>query len=119
MLDTSTNLLRFALHVADITDITAAHIHAGAAGVNGAVVQVLYNGTPLFDPTAPIVGTIQLTAMEAADLLANPHYVNVHTSDFPGGEIRGQIVAATQTPLACDLGTVVAGGSSSFDVTPR
>ena len=116
VLDTTTNVLRYALHVADIDNITAAHIHAGAAGVNGAVVQVLYNGTPLFDPTAPISGRIQLTAMEAADLLANPHYVNVHTSDFPGGEIRGQIVATAQTPLACDLGSVAAAGNSGFDI---
>ena len=116
VLDTTTNVLRYAIHVADIADITAAHIHAGAAGVNGAVVQVLYEGTPLFDPSNPITGRIQLTAMEAADLLANPHYVNIHTTTFPAGEIRGQIVAAVQGPVACDLGAVNPTAMSDFDL---
>jgi hypothetical protein len=33
-----------------------------------------------------------LTAAQEADLNAGLNYVNVHTSVFPGGEIRGQII---------------------------
>ena len=117
VLDTTTQVLYYALHVAEIDNITMAHIHAGAAGVNGPVVQFLYDGSPLFDPANPISGTIQLTAMEASDLLSGDFYVNVHTSDFPGGEIRGQIAAAAGTLLACDLGALAATESSAFEIT--
>ena len=116
VLDTSTNELKFAIHVESIDGISGAQIYSGAAGTNGAIVQFLYDGTPVFDPGNPITGTIQLSAAEAASLLADPHYVNVLTTDFPSGEIRGQIEVTAQTPLLCSLGTIAAGDSASFDV---
>ena len=79
---------------------TAAHIHGPAApGVNAAPV---INFTPFAGLTATgYSGCRDLTAPEAviaADIVANPqnYYTNVHTSDYPGGAIRGQL--ATSTP---------------------
>ena len=65
---------------------TAAHIHKGAAGVNGGV--VLPFPSPL---TSPIDGTFTLTDPQIADLNNSLFYANVHTAAFGGGEIRGQI----------------------------
>jgi hypothetical protein len=79
-------------------DVTAAHIHAGAAGVAGPV--VLPFSAPL---TSPFTKTFT-----AADYVAAPNappdfpsflallksggaYVNVHTAACKPGEIRGQI----------------------------
>lgn len=64
---------------------TAAHIHAAPPGVNGSVIIPLPNGSP-------IDGVFALTSTQRADLLAGNLYVNVHSTNFPGGEIRGQIV---------------------------
>ncbi len=66
---------------------TAAHIHVGAVGVGGAPVYPLTvnAGTLTLAPTAPAVG--DLTALDAS-----AWYVNVHSTDFPNGEIRGQLV---------------------------
>ena len=116
--DTTTNELWFALHVADLSGVTAAHIHQGAAGVNGPVVHTLYAGTPALDPTHPISGTIQLTEGEKNALLGDPagFYVNLHTTTNPGGEIRGQLVLAAQPPLRCDLGTLAASDVATVDV---
>jgi hypothetical protein len=50
-----------------------------------------------------------LTPQQVADLKAGLHYVNVHTSNFMSGEIRGQFAAA---PSA----SVVVSGASSFGV---
>ena len=66
---------------------TAAHIHVGAAGVSGPVVVGL---------TAPNAFGISFgcTVNAAADAIAaDPaaYYVNVHTTDFPAGAIRGQL----------------------------
>lgn len=74
----------------------AAHIHQGAAGVAGPVV------VPFF--TAPVQGN-SASACVSADqaviqaIMTNPanYYVNVHTTDFPAGAIRGQLSQAPAT----------------------
>jgi hypothetical protein len=78
----------------------AAHIHRGAVGVAGPIV-VLPANTSL--PNLTSTGTTGCADMQgnlAAEIVTNPSafYVNVHTTDFPGGAIRGQL--ATGTPSA-------------------
>lgn len=71
---------------------TAAHIHRGGRSVNGPVVVDL-GVAPSF-PGALSRGTCR-TAEPALvrELLESPtdFYVNVHTAEFPGGAIRGQL----------------------------
>ena len=67
----------------------AAHFHGPAMfGQNGPVVF----GLPLGSPKIGSVGP--LDAQQQSDLLAGLWYVNIHSSQFPGGEIRGQVVPA-------------------------
>lgn len=100
--------LSFRLNVANIENITQAHIHLAPAGQNGGVVAWLYPDAP---PAQLIPGRTQGTlakgTITAGDLVgslagegldalvdamrAGDTYVNVHTAQFPGGEIRGQI----------------------------
>ena len=68
---------------------TAAHIHAGAAGVSGGV---LYS---LSATASPLTGTVAINITDEAALLAGNTYVNIHTAAFAGGEIRAQIAAST------------------------
>lgn len=69
---------------------TAGHIHTGPAGVNGPVI-IPFTTTPatsgVFTMPATVLTAGQVTALTTAGL-----YVNIHTSVFPGGEIRGQIM---------------------------
>ena len=73
-------------------EITGAHIHIGALGVAGGVVVDL-------DPFgADLTGNkathcVMTTPQIAAAIIANPsaYYVNVHTTAYPGGAIRGQL----------------------------
>ncbi|MDQ5858042.1 MAG: CHRD domain-containing protein [Acidobacteriota bacterium] len=96
--------LYYKVIVANVHNVTASHIHLGAAGANGGVVAFLFGGPTTSGRTQGILaeGTITdadligaLGGLTLADLIeeieAGNAYVNVHTTQFPGGEIRGQI----------------------------
>jgi CHRD domain-containing protein len=88
----------FSITVANITlPPDAQHIHSGVAGVNGPIVI----GFPGVWVGNTLTGTTTTDAATAAAIVANPaaFYVNVHTSDFPGGAIRGQLVAAATSGI--------------------
>ena len=61
------------------------HFHKAPVGANGGVQISIGTGNP-------IVGFAFLTGAQVADLLAGLWYLNLHTSVFPGGEVRGQVV---------------------------
>ncbi|MEO1511019.1 MAG: choice-of-anchor I family protein, partial [Planctomycetota bacterium] len=70
----------------------ALRIHGAAAGANGPIVRNLTvrdNG----DGTADFQGEFTLTAGEITALEAGEFYINVHTVDNGGGELRGQFPA--------------------------
>jgi hypothetical protein len=68
---------------------TMAHIHEATKGVNGPViVPFVRSGENTF---APAPGA-RLTDAQYASYLAGKLYVNVHSSTYPGGEIRLQLV---------------------------
>jgi hypothetical protein len=80
----------FELSVAGITlPAIGAHIHEGVAGENGPVV------VPLVAPDANGVssGCAQVSRELALAIIQDPenYYVNVHTTDFENGALRGQL----------------------------
>ncbi|NJN62537.1 MAG: DUF4394 domain-containing protein [Coleofasciculaceae cyanobacterium RL_1_1] len=65
---------------------SAIHIHNGAAGANGPIIRNLtVVGSNRFE------GTFTLSDAEEAELFNDALYVNLHTTTFNGGELRGQI----------------------------
>jgi CHRD domain len=85
--------LCFGLAVKKIGKPLAAHIHTGAKGRNGDVVVTL--AAPKDGAGGGIGGCTTAPAATIADILGSPKrfYVNVHTADFGGGAIRGQLFA--------------------------
>ncbi len=78
-----------------------AHIHQGAAGTAGPVIFPLnaVSGTNAFTGTGTMTPT-QIAALQTGGL-----YFNIHSSNYPGGEIRGQIGVACATPTVTATGT--------------
>ena len=76
------------LEVRMISDVTAAHIHRGAAGVNGPVVVTL---DPPDDNDSDDCDTADDALIDEIRHNPSAFYVNVHTADYPDGAIRGQI----------------------------
>jgi hypothetical protein len=70
--------------------VTGAHFHGPAPASANAGVVVPFAGSL----GSPITGSKQLTAAQVAQLRGGFWYVNLHTAAFPGGEIRGQVIAA-------------------------
>ena len=87
------NRVCLAISYGGLARVAAAHIHRGARGQNGPiVVDPKFTGGPgargtLGRCVTPNAGTT------AAQIRSNPggFYVNVHSSEFPGGAIRGQL----------------------------
>jgi len=108
---------------------TAAHIH-GPSGPLPATASVLYDFTPgglnlatLGSTSGGINGTFGLVpksggaytvSQQMADLNAGLWYLNVHSTAFPGGEIRGQILAvpepSTLALVGLGVGSLLAWG---------
>jgi hypothetical protein len=93
----STTQVCFGITVDNIGNVTAAHIHTGSAGVNGAIIVNLSPPAGLGNPRA-WAGCVAAASATIAAIKANPtaFYVNVHTTGapapaFPNGAIRGQL----------------------------
>jgi hypothetical protein len=100
--------LTYRLVVANIENVTMAHIHLAPADANGPVVAWLYPDAPPAQlipgrtqgvlaegiiTGASLVGPLAGQSLQALidQLVAGNAYVNVHTSQYPPGEVRGQI----------------------------
>jgi len=79
--------LCYTLTSAKLATLTMAHIHSGKVGVAGPPVVTL-------KANAPSETCMAVDKATAQKLVASPEdfYVNIHTSDHPGGAIRGQLM---------------------------
>jgi hypothetical protein len=95
------NNLTWEVTTSGIASPTLSHIHSAVAGVNGPVV-VNFATSAAAIPNGRTKGTIQLTEQLAASIRLNPaaFYVNVHSSAFPGGELRGQLTTGNEYDIS-------------------
>jgi CHRD domain len=102
------SMVNFSLSVANMSGITQAHLHNAAAGANGAILAWLLpvNGNAAQQPSVALDGVISLGDIAPAWIRGTPRlamdsvkalmragrvYVDVHSSTFTNGELRGQV----------------------------
>lgn len=90
-LDRDSRRLTWNIDYAGLTGgpLLGAHLHGPAATGASAGVQV-----PIQVGPSPLQGSATLTEAQAEALMGGRFYVNLHTAQFPGGEIRGQVIRA-------------------------
>lgn len=112
-----------------IANPTMSHIHRGAAGVNGPVIinfatspAAIAGGRTSGSGTIASVQSANLTDADltalASATTAAGYYVNVHSSAFGGGEVRGQLVPAREYDVAV-AGRVTGAQGQTFVTDAR
>src|SRR5215208_2087264 len=78
----------YTVNFRNVPNATVAHIHSGARGVAGPPVVTLVRAGP-----RAFQGCTRVARALARDLINAPRrfYVNVHSTAFPDGAIRGQL----------------------------
>ena len=71
-----------------LDEVLFAHLHRGATGVIGPIVQILTT-----QPTRRLSGTLTLSVRDAQDFRSGRLYLDIHTKQHLAGELRGQIEA--------------------------
>ena len=102
--------LRYTLRTNCLRNITAAHFHIGSVNENGPIVKTIPINVCTGDATGSWTASDSepLTPQLVERLQTGGLYVNVHTTLYPGGEIRGQIL-----PLNCQLPNGLNGSNGS------
>ena len=108
--DFNNNTIAWEVNSSGVASPTLSHIHRGAAGVAGPVIinfatspdQIVGGHTKGF----AAIADRQTGALIASDLTnlasastAIGYYVNLHSTAFPAGEIRGQLVPAQEVDI--------------------
>jgi trimeric autotransporter adhesin len=127
VIDLNRKSMTVTVEVSGLSNITEAHLHVGRPGVDG----------PIIFPLASTAFTSPLTVtLTEAELQPNPPastfeqalfavetgntYVNVHTTAFPDGEIRGQVGPVEMMALLSgdqEVPTVLTFATGSLSLT--
>ena len=87
-----TNTLSFSIIFSGLTtNTTVAHFHGPAPVGVSAGVAILHAGFPIGVTAGMYSSSNVLTEVQEAQLMAGLWYSNIHTTTFPGGELRAQI----------------------------
>lgn len=88
--DSATGTLAYAIRAngfgSSPNNVVAAHIHLGKAGASGSP----FITTPV-DSTGNGTGLVLLSNNQRTGLAGSEAYLNLHTTEFPSGAIRGQL----------------------------
>lgn len=91
--DNFTGLLNWNISFSGLSGpVTGMHFHGpGGPGINAGVQVNIGSISGLLSPS---IGSTTISAQQVSALLAGNWYINLHTAQHGGGEIRGQVIPA-------------------------
>lgn len=95
--DTRTMTFTFNWTLGGGAPLTLVHFHGPATTTENADVAIGIVGAAAAN-SGRHSGTVTLTAAQEADLLAGLWYINLHSTTYPAGEIRGQLIENSAGP---------------------
>jgi hypothetical protein len=128
--DTVAQDITFTINYSGLTsNAMMGHIHAGAVGVNGPIILPFSPGpTGTSGTLAGMLTAANLINQATSGIstftdiynaaLAGDLYTNIHTANFPAGEIRGQLTQASAVPEPV-TGLLFASGLLAIPLTLR
>jgi hypothetical protein len=125
--------MKYTLNVTNINQVIAAHIHSGSSTANGPIVVNLFIPSKA---TGKVDGTLAQSSINSTSLIGplkgkqmtdlvklingGQAYVNVHTTQNPPGEVRGQISSGSTTSASTATAAATAPSPSpSTSSTPK
>ncbi|MBL9141230.1 MAG: CHRD domain-containing protein [Phycisphaerae bacterium] len=103
-IDPGTNAISWNFNYSNLDALTGFHIHSGIAGASGGVVVNL--GTATSGGAGTLIGSLpNQTNATINSLLAAPEafYLNLHTTAYPSGAVRQQILPPPPPECPADL----------------
>ncbi|RJL29974.1 CHRD domain-containing protein [Bailinhaonella thermotolerans] len=114
------NCVEYAFRWKNVAPPTVGHLHRAPAGSNGPVVADLFAAEKGLPPSINgLSGIVEVPPALVKRVNANPanYYTNLHTAEFPGGAVRGQLSRGQVRPLAVNLAVVK--GAQIYRCTPQ
>ncbi len=114
--DANTMTLAFSVNFEGLSSNTsAAHFHGPAVPGINAGVAIGWTGFPTGVTSGTYSNSFVLNSTQESELLSGLWYANIHTSMYPGGEIRGQLFETS--PIHSFTFLVMEGGQEVPPVT--
>ena len=86
--DKDTNVLTYWSLISLPSSSPVVHLHRAAPGTNGPIIATLPSNSGFL----PFEGKASILEADEAALLSGDTYIDVHSAEFPNGEVRGAVV---------------------------
>lgn len=113
LFNTDNNQVTYNITIIDLTsELWFSHVHGPVEICETANQAGFVSGLPT---ALVMIGSYTLTEQQQVEMFDGKHFINVHTDDFPSGEVRGQIIADCNENSIADAIDIAKGNSADIN----